>query len=158
MVPVVKNPSANTGAAGEKRVLSLGQQDPLNKGTGNPLQYSCLGNPMGRGPWQAAVHRVAQSQTGLKWLGTHTHIPYWIVTKVTWGSNICENCFQLWPATQVFLVMHLFQKSQRWIKHKTKQNWLDRRKTKMTPRIYKSLFLQLWTATEKEIFHWVCWL
>lgn len=39
--------------------------------------------------------------------------------------------------------MHLFQKSQRWIKHETKQNWLDRRKTKMTPRIYKSLFLQL---------------
>ena len=27
---------------------------------GNPLQYSCLGNPMDRGAWQAAVHRVAQ--------------------------------------------------------------------------------------------------
>ena len=66
MVLVVKNPSANAGAAGEKWVLSLGQQDPLEKGTGNPLQYSCLGNPMDRGPWQAAVHRVAQSQTGLK--------------------------------------------------------------------------------------------
>jgi len=29
----------------------------------NPLQYSCLENPMGRGAWQVAVHRVAQSQT-----------------------------------------------------------------------------------------------
>ena len=36
-------------------------------GHGNPLQYSCLKNPMDRGTWQAAVHRVAQSQTRLKW-------------------------------------------------------------------------------------------
>ena len=27
-------------------------------GNGNPLQYSCLGNPMDRGVWQATVHRV----------------------------------------------------------------------------------------------------
>ena len=32
-------------------------------GHGNPLQYSCLGNPMDRGAWRAAVHRVAKSQT-----------------------------------------------------------------------------------------------
>ena len=32
-------------------------------GNGNPLQYSCLGNPMGRGTWQATVHGVAKSQT-----------------------------------------------------------------------------------------------
>ena len=37
-------------------------------GYGNSLQYSCLENPMDRGAWQATVHRVAQSQTGLKWL------------------------------------------------------------------------------------------
>ena len=30
---------------------------------GNPLQYSCLENSIGRGAWQAAVHRVAESQT-----------------------------------------------------------------------------------------------
>ena len=29
-------------------------------GHGNPLQYSCLGNPMGRGAWRATVHRVAE--------------------------------------------------------------------------------------------------
>ena len=32
------------------------------EGHGNPLQYSCLQNFMDRGAWQAAVHRVAQSQ------------------------------------------------------------------------------------------------
>ena len=30
------------------------------EGNGNPLQYSCLENPMGRGAWQATVHGVAQ--------------------------------------------------------------------------------------------------
>ena len=32
---------------------------------GNPLQYSCLENPMDRGTWQATVHGVTQSQTRL---------------------------------------------------------------------------------------------
>ena len=30
------------------------------EGNGNPLQYSCLGNPMDRGAWQAIVHEVAK--------------------------------------------------------------------------------------------------
>ena len=34
-------------------------------GNGNPLQYSSLDNPMDRGVWQATVHGVAKSQTGL---------------------------------------------------------------------------------------------
>ena len=33
------------------------------EGNGNPLQYSCLGNPMDRGAWQAAVYGVAKSDT-----------------------------------------------------------------------------------------------
>ena len=33
------------------------------EGNGNLLQYSCLGNPMDRGAWQATVHGVAKSQT-----------------------------------------------------------------------------------------------
>ena len=39
---------------------------------GMPLQYSCLENPMDRGAWSAAIHRVAQSQTQLKGLSMHT--------------------------------------------------------------------------------------
>ena len=35
----------------------------LREGTGTPLQYSCLENPMHRGAWQAAVHGVAKSPT-----------------------------------------------------------------------------------------------
>ena len=36
------------------------------QGNGNPLQYFCLDNPVDRGAWWAAVHRVAQSWTQLK--------------------------------------------------------------------------------------------
>ena len=35
------------------------------EGNGNPLQYSCLENPMDRGAWQVTVHAVAKSQTQL---------------------------------------------------------------------------------------------
>ena len=42
-------------------------------GHGNPLQYSCLENPMDRGAWWAAVHSVTKSLTWLKQLSTHTH-------------------------------------------------------------------------------------
>ena len=50
------------------RVQSLGQEGE----NGNPLQYSCLENPMDKGAWWAAVHSVAKSQTQLKRLSTHS--------------------------------------------------------------------------------------
>ena len=37
-----------------------GSERSLGEGNGNPLQYSCLENPMDRGAWQATVHRVAK--------------------------------------------------------------------------------------------------
>ena len=40
------------------RVQSLSWEDPLEEG--NPLQYSCLENPMDRGAWRATVHKVAR--------------------------------------------------------------------------------------------------
>ena len=45
----------------EPRVASLGWEDPLEEG--NPLQYSCLENPMDRGAWQAMVLGVTKSWT-----------------------------------------------------------------------------------------------
>ena len=41
-------------------------------GHGNPVQYSCLENPMDRGAWHATVQGVAKSQTQLKQLNIHT--------------------------------------------------------------------------------------
>ena len=44
----------------ETRVQSLDWEDSLEKGMGNPLQYSCLENSMDRRAWQATVHGVTE--------------------------------------------------------------------------------------------------
>ena len=49
----------------EFQVQSLGREDPLEEGMTNPLQYSCLENPMDRGAWQAIVPGFTESQIGL---------------------------------------------------------------------------------------------
>ena len=41
------------------------------EGNDNPLQYSCLGNPVDRGAWQTTVHGVPKSQPQLKRWSTH---------------------------------------------------------------------------------------
>ena len=65
MVLVVKNPPATEGD-----IRNLGSIYGLRRspgeGNGNPLKYFCLENPTDGGAWQAIVHGVAKSQTGLK--------------------------------------------------------------------------------------------
>ena len=43
-------------------------------GHGNPLQYSCLENPMDRGAWRATAHGIAKSWTRLKQLNIQAHV------------------------------------------------------------------------------------
>ena len=67
MMLVVKSPPANAGDA--RNVVSIpdGGRSP-GEGNGNPLQYSCLENPMDRGDWWAIVHGISKSQTWLRCL------------------------------------------------------------------------------------------
>ena len=58
------------GSLSKESACNAGDLSPIpglgrspGEGHGNPLQYSCLENPMNRGAWQAAVHGVAKSQT-----------------------------------------------------------------------------------------------
>ena len=62
LVLVVKNPPANAGDIRDSG-WSSGLGESPGGGHGNPLQYSCLENPMDRGAWQASIHRVAKSRT-----------------------------------------------------------------------------------------------
>ena len=66
---VVKNLPANAGNVIDVGLIFESGRSPRG-GNGNPLQYSCLENPMDRGAWRATVHRVAKSRTWLKWLST----------------------------------------------------------------------------------------
>ena len=59
--PDDKEPAGNSGNLG--LIPGLGRSP--GGGHGNPLQYSCLENPMDRGTWWAAVHGVTKSQTQL---------------------------------------------------------------------------------------------
>ena len=56
---VVQNPPANVGVAGS---ISGSGRSP-GGGNGNPLQFSCLENPIDRGAWQATVDGLAESDT-----------------------------------------------------------------------------------------------
>ena len=66
---VVKNPPTNAGDLRDTGSIPRLRRHPV-EGHGNPLQYSCLENPMDRGAWWATVHGVAKSQTRLKRLST----------------------------------------------------------------------------------------
>ena len=59
---VVKNPPANAGDSGHMGSIP-GSGRSSGGGHGNPLQYSCLENPVDRGVWWATVQRVAKSWT-----------------------------------------------------------------------------------------------
>ena len=56
---MIKNPSANAGNLRNVDSIPGSRRFP-GEGNGNPLQYSCLGNPIDREDWQAAVHGVAK--------------------------------------------------------------------------------------------------
>ena len=58
---MVKNSPANAGDIRDMGSIPGWGRSPRG-GDGNPLQYSCLENPMDRGAWQATVHRIAESE------------------------------------------------------------------------------------------------
>ena len=61
---MVENPPANAGDLRDAGSIPGSGRSP-GEGHGNPLQYSCLENPMDRGAWWATAHGVAKSQTRL---------------------------------------------------------------------------------------------
>ena len=80
----------------------------FGEGSGTPLQYSCLENPMVTGAWKAAVHGVAEGQTRLgnftftfhfhalgKEMATHSSVLAWRIP----GTGSLVGC-RLWGRTE----------------------------------------------------------
>ena len=59
---VIKNPPASAGDVRDVSLIPGSGRSP-GEGNGNPLQDSCLENPMDGGAWRATVHGVTKSQT-----------------------------------------------------------------------------------------------
>ena len=60
MAPVVKNPPPNAGDIRDAGYSNPGRGISPGGGHGNPLQYSCLENPMDRGAWWVTEHGVTK--------------------------------------------------------------------------------------------------
>ena len=101
MALVVKNLPANAGDVRDvASIPRLGR--PPGGGHGNPLQSSCLENPVDRGALRATVHSVTKGQTRLKQLSMQTHIlshttphtlhhtltPQWEKAAITTNCNV----------------------------------------------------------------------
>ena len=71
MVLMIKNPPANAGDIRDSGSIPGSGRSP-GGGHGNPLQYSCLENPVDRGAWWAMVCRATKSRTRLRRLSTYS--------------------------------------------------------------------------------------
>ena len=72
VIPIIQYHGLPCGSDGRESACSAGDLGSIprsgispGEGNGNPLQYTCLENPMDRGAWWATVHGVAKSQTRL---------------------------------------------------------------------------------------------
>ena len=70
---VIKNPPANARDTGDAGSIP-GSGRSSGGGNGNPLQYSCLENPMDRGAWWATIRRVAKESDTTQQLNSNRHI------------------------------------------------------------------------------------
>ena len=112
----VKTSACNVGDLGS--IPGSGRSP--GEGNGNPLQYSCLENPMGRGAWWATVRRVAKSGT---WLSDFTffHFHRWhrCPLEIMFTSILCmcgkppQSRMKLWHVRHVpHLVYKAFSEKQ----------------------------------------------
>ena len=93
---VVKKSSCNEEDTG----LIPGSGRFPGEGNGNPLQYSCLGNPIDKGDWQTAVHGLAKSWIRLRNQTTTTTSPPCVHSRTSHRSNKPK------PNKVIFLLGH----------------------------------------------------
>ena len=104
-------------------VPSLGWEDPLGEGNGNPLQYSCLENPMDRGAWWAIVHgftkeldmtkQLNNNNNGMRW-GMYYFLYKWLQFANISFVFMCNFLF-FWCPNQMF-VLEFYSNSQIWVR------------------------------------------
>ena len=126
MVLLVKNPPANAGNMRTNWIPGLGRSP--GGGHGNPLQYSCLENPMDRGAWRATVHGVAKSQIWLSNWHIHSYPNFVILLDDNLCRQLISDLMMPWillsRKTLVTKLLYLMETSQSlhtffWVWHLT---------------------------------------
>ena len=93
MALVLKNPPANAGDVRNSGLIP-GSERPPGEGHSNPLQYSCLENPMDRRAWPYTVHGITESWTQLNRLSTHAHTAKTDHLESKWIHNLLSKVAQ----------------------------------------------------------------
>ena len=103
---MVKNPPVNAGDTREVgSIPRLGRS--AGEGSGNPLQYSCLENPMDRRAWWATVHGITKSWTQLsECVHTHTHI-HTSISVDCYATNLTDAAMKIHFPVPVFYCFFL---------------------------------------------------
>jgi len=125
----------------------------LGEGNGNPLQYSCLGNPMDRGAWGATVHGVMKSWT---WLSDFIFTFYFhaLEEEMAAHSSTLPGESQGWGAWWAAIyVVAQSQTRLTWLRSFSKDNWKFPLIYKLTPR-WK--LLSLIKGTNKTMINIFC--
>ena len=101
-------PSASTNAGDVGLIPGLGRSS--GEGNGNPSQYSCLGNPMDRGAWQATVHGVPKQSASA---GIKPQTAVWLIFSTPWkelGMEIRNVFSGKKTAEQTFRWLDIFRR------------------------------------------------
>ena len=105
---VVKKPPINAGDA--RHVHSIpGSGRHLGKGNGNPLQYSCLGNPTDRGAWQGTVCRVTKESNRTYRLNNRTNNRWGVASHHGFNCSFLTCIHISQEAGKVIWYSHLFK-------------------------------------------------
>ena len=101
---VVKNLPANAGDSGDADSIPGSGRSPGGR-NGNPLQYSCLENPMDRGAWRATVHGVTESVqlNTVMGQGTFSRREPLLLPSEIYEAHIKRMAFQLNLKEEIFL-------------------------------------------------------
>ena len=140
----------------ETWVWSLGWEDLLEEGMATHAKTLAWRSPMDRGAWRATVHRITQSQTQLKWLGTHTPVQVYRdlggkITLLPWDARSSPN--QGWKQ-KVYIIKNI-----RPLPLSRQRKQLPNIQSTITKRIYnifKFYFgwkqvMRLWRKNEQEM-------
>ena len=140
---MVKNPPANTADAS---LISGSGRSPGGR-HGNPLQYSCLENPMGRGIWQATFCRVTQSWIQLRWLSTRLDSEF-LLLQYLWLSKYFQFFSHPWNPWQLKLPLpkQLMVSSETSQTPKDASTLTSRSLLQLTP-LWSWWLSAIWTAT-----------